>query len=61
MLYDQVLQMFQYVKDELGDFDSVYESAIIQLVGEYGLRILMDHRLIETCGVVNGRQLYALD
>lgn len=39
--------------------DAVYEDYIIKLVGEHGLSALLKHRLIEPCGIVNGRNLYA--
>lgn len=40
--------------------DSIYEDYIINLVGVTGLTELRSNNLIETCGVVNGRQLYVV-
>lgn len=40
--------------------DAVYEDYIKHLVGVNGLNELIKENLIETCGVVNGRQLYVL-
>ena len=40
--------------------DAVYEDAIIALVGRKGLIALRENHLIETCGVLEGRKLYAL-
>ena len=40
--------------------DSFYKDYILSLVGVYGLNALITHKLDETCGVVNGRQLYTL-
>ena len=53
-------RIYKIVKNECKGLDSVYEDYIIELVGVYGLLILKAHRLIETCGVVHGRQLYVL-
>lgn len=58
MLY--VDYVYQIVKDDCGDMDSIYGDYIKQMVGVYGLNALIEHRLVETCGVVNGRQLYVL-
>ena len=40
--------------------ETVYEDIIIELVGQRGLYLLREFRLIETCAVINGRKLYAL-
>lgn len=53
-------QIYNIVKNECEGLDSVYEDYIISLVGLYGLLILKGRNLVETCGVVNGRQLYVL-
>ena len=53
-------QIYRIVKNECEGLDSVYEDYIISLVGLYGLLILKGRNLIETCGVINGRQLYVL-
>lgn len=52
--------IYSYVKLKTKDLDTVYEDYIIQLVGELGLNILKYHDLVESCGVINGRQLYVL-
>lgn len=46
-------------KDCVG-LDAVYEEFIVDCIGRYGLRALLECKLLETCGVVNGRQLYTL-
>lgn len=51
---------YDIVKQECEGLDSIYEDYIIQLVGESGLNILKTFDLLETCGVINGRQLYVL-
>lgn len=53
-------QIYAIVKNECRGLDAVYEDYIINLVGLYGLLVLKGNKLLETCGVVNGRQLYAI-
>ena len=52
--------VYGIVEKECDGLDSVYEDFIIYLVGIFGLNKLKEYKLIETCGVVNGKQLYAL-
>lgn len=52
--------VYNIIKQELRGVDAVYEDYIIQLVGKCGLKIMLKNKLLETCGVVNGRQLYAI-
>ena len=40
--------------------DSVYEDWIIHNIGTSGLNALVNNKYLETCGVINGRQLYVL-
>jgi hypothetical protein len=40
--------------------DAIYKDYIIQMVGVYGFNALHKEKLIEICGVVNGRHLYVL-
>lgn len=53
-------QVYETVKEVFNDMDAIYEDYLIYLVGFEGFYILIENRLLETCGVVNGRQLYAL-
>lgn len=53
-------EIYEVVKNESLGFDAIYENYILELVGVEGLEILRKNRLIETCGIVNGRQLYVL-
>lgn len=53
-------QVYEVVKNGSTGFDAIYEDYILELVGVEGLEILRKNRLVETCGVVNGRQLYVL-
>ena len=55
-----VNKVYQFVEEQCEGYDSIYEDYLIRLIGKYGLNLLKENRLIETCGVVNGRQLYIL-
>lgn len=52
--------IYNMVKQESEGLDSIYEDYIVQLVGDIGLKLLKEDKLLETCGVINGRQLYVL-
>ena len=52
--------VYELVKDECKDLDSIYEDYIVSLVGNCGLAALKRAGLLEACGVLNCRQLYAL-
>ena len=55
-----VEEVYQRLRDAVVGLDSVYEDYIITLVGTTGLIALTTNKYLETCGVVNGRQLYVL-
>lgn len=59
--WDYADYIYNFVKEECGDLDSLYEDYIISLVGILGLKSLKENKHIETCGVINGRQLYVLN
>ena len=40
--------------------DAIYEDTIINLLGREGLMALRESHLIELCGVLEGRRLYAI-
>lgn len=52
--------VYEIVKEQTEKFDSIYEDYITELVGVFGLNALLDNNLLETCGIVNGKQLYVL-
>lgn len=52
--------VYEIVRNELDGFDAIYEDYIINIVGYAGLTELRSNKLLEACGVVNGRQLYAI-
>ena len=60
-MYDSIVdEIYEVVRSNAKGFDAIYEDYILRLVGEYGLHVLKSYRLIETCGIINGHQLYTL-
>ena len=55
-----VERVYRIVKDDTEGMDAIYGDYIKQLVGVYGLNALIENRLVENCGVMNGRILYVL-
>lgn len=49
------------VKSTADKLDALYEDYIIKLIGIHGLGALKKHGMIELCGMVNGRTLYAVN
>ena len=45
---------------DCSDLDAVYEDHLKAMFGTYGLNALLVNKRIESCGVVNGRRLYAI-
>lgn len=43
-----------------GKANAIYEDAIIAIIGKRGLSLLREFNLIETCGIIDGRKLYAI-
>lgn len=52
--------VYEIVKLDCEGIDAIYKDYICQIVGVYGFNALYEHKLLESCGVVNGRQLYVL-
>lgn len=52
--------IYEIVDGELEGFDAIYEGYILNLVGYAGLNALRMHKYVETCGIINGQQLYVL-
>lgn len=52
--------VYNIVRLDCEGMDAIYKDYIIQMVGVYGLNVLIEHKLVESCGIVNGRQLYTL-
>ena len=51
---------YQILKSAEKGLDAMYEDYIIHLIGVAGLTELRGNSLLEPCGIVLGRQLYAL-
>lgn len=51
---------YQILKSDAKALDAVYEDYIIRLIGVAGLTELRGNSLLEPCGIINDRQLYAL-
>ena len=52
--------VYNIVRLDTEGMDSIYGDYIKQMVGVYGLNALIEHKLVESCGVINGRKLYVL-
>lgn len=52
--------IYSVVKLETYDMDAIYGDYIKQIVGVFGFNALLDCKLLESCGSVNGRRLYVL-
>lgn len=52
--------IYSIIQLETNDMDAIYGDYIKKLVGVFGLNALLDCKLLESCGVVNGRKLYVL-
>lgn len=52
--------VYKLVKQDCEGMDSIYGDYLESIVGKFGLLALLDYGLLESCGVVNGRQLYTL-
>ena len=51
---------YEIVKQEAEGLDAIYEDYLCSLIGVSGLNALIEAKLLETCGVINGRPLYVL-
>lgn len=52
--------VYDLLKEETKGLDAIYKDFIIESVGLHGLVALETYKLVESCGVVNGRKLYVL-
>jgi hypothetical protein len=53
-------EYMQQLKAAFPKADAIYEDAIINICGMRGLLSLRESRLIELCGILEGRRLYAV-
>lgn len=51
---------YEILKRDAKGLDAMYEDYIIHVIGVAGLTELRTNNLLEPCGVVHGRHLYAL-
>ena len=52
--------VYAIIEAESEGKDALYRDYIIDLIGVHGLIALKKENLIESCGIINGRQLYTL-
>lgn len=52
--------VYDIIKNEMTGLDSIYEDFIQHCVGIYGLNALLEAKILESCGVIDGRKLYTL-
>lgn len=52
--------IYGIIKLDCEDMDAIYKDHIIKMFGVYGFNALHVAKLIEGCGMVNGRELYVL-
>lgn len=57
---EYVYYVYKFIKHASSGMDAIYEDYIRSLVGIIGLDELLAYDLLETCGNINGRQLYVL-
>lgn len=55
-----VNHVYEIVRLETLDMDAIYKDYILRIVGTFGFNALLMNGLLESCGVVNDRQLYVL-
>lgn len=51
---------YEIPKHDAKGLDAMYEDYIIHVIGVAGLTELRTNNLLEPCGVVHGRHLYAI-
>lgn len=56
----QTREILRDLRGMFPDMETLYEDVIINSVGEEALYNLRKWHLIETCGMFNGRKLYAI-
>ena len=56
----QAREILRDLKGMHPNMETLYEDAIVSVIGQEGLYALRQHHLIETCGNFGGRKLYAI-
>lgn len=57
---DEAKETLEALIRKYPNMETFYEDTIVSLIGEEGLYTLRTHHLIETCGNIDGRKLYAI-
>ena len=57
---EQALKILHTLTSAYPNMETIYEDAIVSVIGQEGLYALRQHHLIETCGNFGGRKLYAI-
>ena len=52
--------IYHLLEEKTEGVDAIYEDYILDLIGSHGFDSLKELRLIEGCGSIHGRNLYAL-
>lgn len=52
--------VYEIIKNESRNLDAIYQDYILYMVGAMGMQALVENKLVESCGSVNGRLLYVL-
>ena len=52
--------VYDIIKSDFEFYDAVYEDHIVSVIGTAGLTELRSNGLLEPCGAIADRQLYAL-
>ena len=53
-------KLYEIIEYEVQELDALYGDYIQYLIGIYGLNSMIAAGLLESCGMVGGRQLYTL-
>lgn len=53
-------KLHEIIEGSCRGMDAIYEDYIIRLVTERGFDILRKNRMLQTCGSIDGRNLYTL-
>lgn len=53
-------KLYEIIESEVQDLDALYGDYIQHLIGIHGLNSMIANGLLESCGMVNSRQLYTL-
>lgn len=53
-------KLYEIIEYEVQELDALYGDYIQHLIGIYGLNSMIAAGLLESCGMVGGRQLYTL-